>query len=425
MNPQGAIAYQTANQIGNNLQQSFTKRKDENAIESILAEANSTNDPKVLQDTIGKILSNVSPERQGAAIKYLENAYKNVKDQEKLGRERKSAVDIGVNPDLPPTLQVAQFKEKSKSGRIENANKVFNQPDNRFKETNLDQNQIAVTQPDMIPERNQENQRKQQLLQLTGHPDREVSERAKAELKNIETNEKLNQKKDEVKIKRQTDISQEILKQNEKEAQELTSSESSLSLMEDAIVNKDLSFFSPDNLAEVTGIEAFRSPEGALFKTAGKEFFLGNLTRAGARPNQFIEKQIVEMLPKIGRSTAANLSVARAFKNEIDLKKEKVKLTRDLSDELEAKLGYVPRNIGQLRDEKLKVYAENKQKELNNDLRAYKSIEDKSSQSFMKVTPGTPISKVVAKVLLDKYDKKDPERANKAAKDASELGYAY
>jgi len=198
MNPQGAIAYQTANQIGNNLQQSFTKRKDENAIESILAEANSTNDPKVLQDTIGKILSNVSPERQGAAIKYLENAYKNVKDQEKLGRERKSAVDIGVNPDLPPTLQVAQFKEKSKSGRIENANKVFNQPDNLFKETNLDQNQVAITQPDVIPDvipegnqGNQGNQRKQQLLQLTGHPDREVSERAKAELKNIETNEKL------------------------------------------------------------------------------------------------------------------------------------------------------------------------------------------------------------------------------------------
>jgi len=92
---------------------------------------------------------------------------------------------------------------------------------------------------------------------------------------------------------------------------------------------------------------------------------------------------------------------------------------------LEAKLGYVPRNIGQLRDEKFKEYAEDKQKELNNDLRAIKSIEDKSKQSFIKVKSGTPISKVVAKAILDQFDKKDPNRAQKAAKEAEKLGYIF
>jgi len=43
----------------------------------------------------------------------------------------------------------------------------------------------------------------------------------------------------------------------------------------------------------------------------------------------------------------------------------------------------------------------------------------------MKVSPGTPISKVVAKALLDQYDKKDPDRAKKASKQAEELGYTF
>ena len=264
-----------------------------------------------------------------------------------------------------------------------------------------------------------------QLVMASGAPYLEIREPAKAELKRRADEKEIQQKEKDSNRKYQTEISQEILKDAEKEAKGLTESESALALMKDAIANRDMSFFSPDNLAEMTGIEGLRSKEGALFKTAGKEFFLGNLNRAGARPNQFIEKQIVEMLPKIGRSTAANLSVARAFENEIDLKKEKVRLTRELADELESKLGYVPRNIGQLRDEKLKVFADNKQKELNNDLRAYKAIDEKTIQPYMKVAPGTAISKVVAKAILNEFDEKDPKRAEKAAKKAKELGYEF
>ena len=115
MNPQGAIAYQTSNQIGNNLQQSFSKRKDENAIESILSEAINSNDPKVLQDSIGKMLSNVSPQNQGAAIKYLEQAYNNVQQKQKQGQLREAEVQSGVTPGLTPALQVQQLKNQQPS----------------------------------------------------------------------------------------------------------------------------------------------------------------------------------------------------------------------------------------------------------------------------------------------------------------------
>ena len=77
-------------------------------------------------------------------------------------------------------------------------------------------------------------------------------------------------------------------------------------MMNDAIASKNLGFWSSDNLAEITGVEAFRSPEGAIFKTASKEYFLGNISRAGARPNQWIEQQISDMMAKIGNLQKMN-----------------------------------------------------------------------------------------------------------------------
>ena len=228
-------------------------------------------------------------------------------------------------------------------------------------------------------------------------------------------------RQDEGKIKRHTDISQKVLENADVIAEKLPVKKASLDLMKNAIANKDLSFWSPDNLAEMSGLEGFRSPEGAIFKTAGKEFFLGNISRAGARPNQWIEQQIAEMMPKMGRSTAANLSVSRALENEIDLDQERVILTERISNELEDKLGYVPRNIGSKLNKELQSYAERKQSELYNDLRAIKSIEDKSIQKFMKVLEGTPISKYVAKVLLNQYNN-DPKKASEEAK---KLGYSF
>ncbi len=416
--------FEVSRHIGNNLAGAFAKVQDENAIESILTKATKSGDPKILQDSIGQILSQVSPQRQSMAIKYLENSYQRVLENQQKKRQQEASRRYGVDADLPPTLQAAVYKEGAKQKRL---NDVY---PNKQADQGVDSSQPTMNQPNQnatpsSPLIGSLGKTKEELIRLSGHPDKEISEPAKQDLKNIQEQEKINQKKMEGKTKLHTDISQEILKENEKESQSIIQSESALALMEDAIANGDLSFWSLDNLAELTGIEGFRSKEGALFKTAGKEFFLGTLTRAGARPNQFIEKQIVEMLPKIGRSTAANLSVARAFKNEIDLKKEKIRLTRELADEYERDLGYVPRNIGQVRDEKLKVYAENKQKELNNDLRAYKSIEDKASQPLSKVNPGTPISKVVSKAILDQYDKKDPNRKEKARKEAQELGYTF
>ena len=83
MNP----AFQAAQAIGTNISGGFRKAQDESAIEGILSQAISSGDPQILQDSIGKILSQVSPERQGAAIKYLENAYNKVQERKKISDE--------------------------------------------------------------------------------------------------------------------------------------------------------------------------------------------------------------------------------------------------------------------------------------------------------------------------------------------------
>lgn len=416
--------FSVAREIGTNLNTAFREKKDENAIERILADSMNSEDPKVLQNNIGRILSQVSPERQGQALQYLQGMHSNIlkkqDQQQQFQRERQAGLVPGINP----TVQSQLLKDKAKDSRLSQYGLGGNsQSKPNFPLQNISQpnNELNPTNQNIASESVFKRLSDDQLIIASGAPDREVSEPAKAELSQRQEERKLKQEKEKGKIKSHTDISQEIIKEAEKEAQTLIPAESALNLMQSAIANKDLSFWSPDNLAELTGIEAFRSPEGALFKTAGKEFFLGSLNRAGARPNQFIERQISEMLPKIGRSTASNLGIARAFQNEIDLKKEKIRLTRDLADDLEKRLGYVPRNIGQLRDEALKVYAETKQKELNNDLRALKAIEEKSVQPFMKVETGTPVSKVVAEALLRQFN----GNVKKAEDEAKKLGYSF
>lgn len=236
-----------------------------------------------------------------------------------------------------------------------------------------------------------------------------------------ESKASLNEKKELDKIKRHNDLSSEVISNVNKLAESIPQRKSALELSKNAILNKDLSFWTKDNLAEITGVEGLRSPEGAIFKTAGKEYFLGSIQRAGARPNQWVEQQISDMLTKVGRSTEANLSVTRALENELDLDTARVEITNRLANELEDKLGYVPRDLGERVQKELSAFAEDKQKELYNDLRAYAGIGEKKILSFGKVKEGTPVSKTVAKALLIK-NKNDPK---KAAQEAKELGYAF
>ena len=156
-------------------------------------------------------------------------------------------------------------------------------------------------------------------------------------------------------------------------------------------------------------------------KTAGKEYFLGNIARAGARPNQWIEQQISDMMAKIGRTPEANFSVLRALENELDLDEARVRITNEISDQLRANGDLSQGKLGSLVSKELSSYAEKKQDILFNDLRAIKAIAEKSSQKFRKVEKGTKVSDFMAQALLKQFGN-DPK---KAADEAKKLGYEF
>lgn len=130
-----------------------------------------------------------------------------------------------------------------------------------------------------------------------------------------------------------------------------------------------------DYLAELSGIEPLRSAEGVKLKTAIKEFFLSDLTRAGARPNQWIEQQLADALPKIGRSPEANLINAEGMKFKVDLAKKRLEIIDELALADREKYGYVRGDIDSRAYKLLAPYAKMRQKELYDNIKAIKFAE--------------------------------------------------
>ena len=190
--------------------------------------------------------------------------------------------------------------------------------------------------------------------------------------------------------------------------------QSALDAMANALEGSDLGFFSKDNLAELSGIEGLRTAKGAEFISAGKDFFMGALRDSGGRPNQFLEKKVSEMLPKVGRSKEANETVVELLRTENAIQEKQIELSFDLANELEASLGYVPRDLSRRVAQQLKPFAKHQEELLEERVR-----EITGEVKLRKVEAGTPLSDG-AKLKIFKQAGNDPAKALKIAKG---LGY--
>lgn len=140
-----------------------------------------------------------------------------------------------------------------------------------------------------------------------------------------------------------------------------------------------------DYFADITGFEPLRSAEGAKLKTGIKDFFLSDLSRVGARPNQWIEQQLADALPKIGRSTEANLITAEGLQFKVDLAKKRVELIDKLSEEDRKKFGFVKGDIDSRAFKEMKKYTIDRQKELYDDIKKIKS-QNKGKKNTFRMT---------------------------------------
>lgn len=231
----------------------------------------------------------------------------------------------------------------------------------------------------------------------------------------------LEEKRRENRITSEEKISIPILEANEGERTATRLQESALQNAELALQNRDLSFFSPDSLSDLFHTSAFRTPEGALFKTAIKENLIGGMSRIGASAakNQWIEKQIYDMGPQIGTSNAANQTIVEALKSDINVRKKLVETRDQLSDRFREENGYVPANINRIADEMVKPYAEQEQKKLAYRLQEIKESEEDPIQSgkIKRVRKGTPLTEKKAAIILKRVGG-DKKIAMKISKDA-------
>jgi hypothetical protein len=104
--------FQIGREVGNNLGNAFSRVRDENAIERILSDAMGTGDAEVIQNSIGKILSQVSPERQGLALQHLQNVYANVQKKNLESTQKQAAQEGGYTYGAPSAVQAAQVKNQ-------------------------------------------------------------------------------------------------------------------------------------------------------------------------------------------------------------------------------------------------------------------------------------------------------------------------
>lgn len=191
---------------------------------------------------------------------------------------------------------------------------------------------------------------------------------------------KFNFEREKLGRKEETEISKPILL-------EMNQIRKNIPLQEQAIL--DIKEASPkvsalDYFADVTGFEPLRTAEGAKLKTGIKDFFLSDLTRAGARPNQWIEQQLADALPKIGRSPEANLITAEGLQFKTDLAKKRLENIDRLAKQDRKKFGFVKADIDSRAYNDMKKYVIDRQKELQDRIKKIKA-QNKGKKNFVSV----------------------------------------
>ena len=150
--------------------------------------------------------------------------------------------------------------------------------------------------------------------------------------------QEINARKQENLIKRESQVSNPILLKNSEQSANLPIKRAALNQMEEAIQSGDASGIIP-YLVESTGFEPFRNANSSKLKTAGKEFFLSNISRAGARPNQWIEQQISSAFPQIGRSKEGNQTALELLRYQQDVEEKRIQTINQLSEKYRNELG--------------------------------------------------------------------------------------
>lgn len=194
--------------------------------------------------------------------------------------------------------------------------------------------------------------------------------------------------------------------------QSLPKKEMALDMARQAIETQDMGFFSPDKLADATGIDLFRTAKGAQLVTAGKENLLSNLSRVSSKgQNLWFEQRLNSMFPKIGQSKEANLTVQEMIEAENQIDKAYLDAFDRLSQEDESKYKFVRKDIEKRARDAVKPIEKDvlkrttyRMKEIEEREKGLISMRDKVGKNVVK---GTPLTMEMAKLYIRKFGKEN------------------
>ncbi len=201
-------------------------------------------------------------------------------------------------------------------------------------------------------------------------------------------------------------------KKQEEEAEGLRSSlpkkENALHFARDAVESGEADYFSLNKLADITGIDLFRTAKGAQLNTAAKENLLSNMGRVSARAqNVWFEQRLNSQFPKIGQSKEANLTVQEMLEGEIDLEKAYLNEFDRIAETDQKEYGFVRKDASKRAREASKF----KEKEIfqRTNYRLKQIEEQEKSPTTLahkvgkNVIKGTPLTAKMAKLYRKKF----------------------
>ncbi len=318
--------------------------------------------------SFGQKFSNAVGHGLGHAEKFMSNR-KQMQQMEQENEALRSITGIDlsgvVDPNQRKAIVTELMKQQGKQGLLGQKQEFLNQI---FKGSSPEENASRFPQQLQGEQRQSgfdaQNISDEDIIKAENMGIRGLREAKDTALRESREDRNLERDLEKEKIKGGLSRDNKVLEEADKMRSLIPTEEASLNSIREAIILGDQSYFSPNNIAEKTGLEWFRDAAGGQFKTGSKTFLINNISKFGARPNQYIEQQIADSLAKVGRSKAANYSSFLLTKFDSDVKKEFLNQI-DAATESD----YKPGSLGKTAQKNMKDYVEKKQTELSNKLK--------------------------------------------------------
>lgn len=242
----------------------------------------------------------------------------------------------------------------------------------------------------------------------------------------LQEQKKLKRREFESERKFHTDRSSKFLDEIRQETKGINEREIAVDSAISAVNSGQMSPLGGDFWAGILNLPSLRTESGAALQAAAKVNLIGSLGRVGARPNQFIEKQISDAFAQAGETKSAQMAKLQITKAVLDLDKKRGQIANKLADEYRQELRYVPENIDSLVEKQMQPFAEMRMEKLSYDLQRSreKSQSPEFYQTLQKVFPGTPLTPEKYQVFYNKAQGKNEEERDAAAiRMAKKAGY--